>query len=390
MDFLSSVFLGSYDLGIDYFAVTQSYIPPLCRLQRPNVYTSHPSGADANGARVQLLTNVRATCKGACKGRRRQSEAMQGADWTTAINMCKGHPGASGGNAWYVRAWCLRTTAINIQADAAKYKSISHRAGADTARMQMLPGCGARAQKCAQYAKGAQGPAEAMGVSGSRPSTLNAGRTDVSGSRPSNIGRRAAPMQTVLGHSGACAGQAKVRAGCKQSGGTQSPCLWTTAIDTQVRTPVQMQAVMDCNVYGARPSTYKYKSQIRRAPVLGRMKTVLRCSGASAGATERASRCKRSGGAQGPAGAVWVCGGHGCKFPMFTHHAHRQTNISGILWFFFKNFGRLLMLIVADDGGHLFDVDTGVAGVGANGGGVSRPTDTAVGAPRCREPLVSA
>ncbi|KAJ7198122.1 hypothetical protein GGX14DRAFT_573678 [Mycena pura] len=47
------------------------------------------------------------------------------------------------------------------------------------------------------------------------------------------------------------------------------------------------------------------------------------------------------------------------------------------------------MLIVADDGGHLFDVDTGVAGAGANGGGVSRPTDTAVGAPRCWEPLVS-
>ncbi|KAJ7218520.1 hypothetical protein GGX14DRAFT_390288 [Mycena pura] len=46
------------------------------------------------------------------------------------------------------------------------------------------------------------------------------------------------------------------------------------------------------------------------------------------------------------------------------------------------------MLIVADDGGHLFDVDTGVAGAGANGGGVSRPTDTAVGAPRCWEPLL--
>ncbi|KAJ7200620.1 hypothetical protein GGX14DRAFT_400611 [Mycena pura] len=264
-------------------------MPPLCRLQRPNIYTSHPSGADANGARVQLLTNVRATCKGACKGRRRQSEAMRGwgADWTTAINSvtctgvarawcvrttvinkqaarmqmvvrlaprtlhrrkyCRGvaHAYKSVSSVqraprgqWrqcYVRAWCLRTTAINIQADAAKFKLMCARlapartrAGTDTARMRMLPGCGPRAQKCAQYAKGAQGPAEAMGgrfrmqmfpdagISGSRPSTLNAGRTDVSGPRPSNIGRRAAPMQTVLGHSGAFAGQAKVRAGCKR------------------------------------------------------------------------------------------------------------------------------------------------------------------------------
>ncbi|KAJ7206651.1 hypothetical protein GGX14DRAFT_397034 [Mycena pura] len=118
------------------------------------------SGADANGgtpraadtAQPQILPGCGACiqkCEQCAKGTQGPVEAMRGC---------------------YVRAWCLRTTAINIQADAAKFKLMCARlapartrAGTDTARMQMLPGCGPRAQKCAQYAKGAQGPAEAMG-----------------------------------------------------------------------------------------------------------------------------------------------------------------------------------------------------------------------------------
>ncbi|KAJ7192022.1 hypothetical protein GGX14DRAFT_406713 [Mycena pura] len=226
------------------------------------------------------------------------------------------------------------------------------------ARARTVPGCSACARTCEQRAKGAQGPAEPMrgcvaGVGAYWTTAINIYKcvagvarkglvfTD-HGHQHINISQvRRAPM---LGRGRKwCRVQrmrANMRAACKGASGGNAWCV--------------------ASVYGPRPSTYKYVADANGAGVQRRM-----CGGEQ--------KCKQAAnGAGAPRGqqkAMQLCSGCGCKCAarkllIFTDHGHQQTNtnqdIPKIVQRSDPTWIISCVLIVADDGEHLFDVDAGV------------------------------